>query len=474
VESEETNTCASPNTNKYQRAPHKAHRTARNTMHSVAVIPSAQPQRESSSAVGSGAPTTVSATPEDQDVWVFGYGSLIYKPMPFPWKERRWACLHGYVRRFWQGSADHRGTPEAPGRVVTLLQLSEYAAVRSRFYASQAGDSRRRPTACGGGDGGGGGGGGESTNARDTGLEVVQDMHHLPPVEELPPASSTTYGIAYCVAAEHRRELFAYLDHREKNGYVREVAEAHCLPNHVRTCAGELPQCSEGALAMHEDGEEAAQRNGEQRVACAEEECTKEHAEECTTECRAEECTGVRRSGGNTCSDSSTAGCSAAAAASSSTTRTDATCTSTSSSPASSALPSSSATFTSSALPPKRTSVASRSAEEEEKKNDTEGEEEEEEEEEKHKQKGSKQKENDTLPPSGDVQVIRCVVYRATPSNPAWLGPNSYAAMAQHIARSHGPSGSNREYLLRLHHALSVAQLRDPHVSHLVSLLPRD
>lgn len=85
-------------------------------------------------------------------VWLFGYGSLIFKP-DFAFLERRPATIANWTRRFWQGSHDHRGTLTAPGRVVTLV----------------------------------------------------------------PEPGALCAGMAYLITPA----VFAHLDHREKNGYLR-------------------------------------------------------------------------------------------------------------------------------------------------------------------------------------------------------------------------------------------------------------
>ena len=85
----------------------------------------------------------------------------------FPFLEQRPARLHGWGRRFWQGSHDHRGVPDAPGRVVTLIEN----------------------------------------------------------------AAEHTDGVAFRLPANDRAELLQVLDHREKNGYARLYAPVELRRN---------------------------------------------------------------------------------------------------------------------------------------------------------------------------------------------------------------------------------------------------
>jgi len=55
----------------------------------------------------------------DGEIWVFGYGSLLWQP-GFAHVERRIARLPGFHRSFCMRSIHHRGTEEAPGLVLAL------------------------------------------------------------------------------------------------------------------------------------------------------------------------------------------------------------------------------------------------------------------------------------------------------------------------------------------------------------------
>lgn len=107
------------------------------------------------------------------DLWVFGYGSLIWKPPPH-YDQRVPGYINGYVRRFWQASTDHRGTPERPGRVVTVIER--------QFW------------------------------------ETLNDP--LAHIETAESSSSRVWGAAYRIPASHAEEVHDYLDEREIDGYT--------------------------------------------------------------------------------------------------------------------------------------------------------------------------------------------------------------------------------------------------------------
>ncbi len=54
-----------------------------------------------------------------EDLWVFGYGSLIWNPA-FEYVEKHPATLHGWHRRFCLKMYMGRGTPEVPGLMLAL------------------------------------------------------------------------------------------------------------------------------------------------------------------------------------------------------------------------------------------------------------------------------------------------------------------------------------------------------------------
>ncbi|XP_052866512.1 putative glutathione-specific gamma-glutamylcyclotransferase 2 [Anopheles cruzii] len=103
----------------------------------------------------------------DQDIWIFGYGSLVWKA-DFPFVEKRTGFIKGFLRRFFQNSTDHRGTSDKPGRVVTLIH------------------------------------------------------------SENPEAK--VCGMGYRIAAKDKQHVLKHLDHREKNGYERYQVEFYPYP----------------------------------------------------------------------------------------------------------------------------------------------------------------------------------------------------------------------------------------------------
>ena len=73
----------------------------------------------------------------DDAVWVFGYGSLMWRP-GVAFTERRIAWLRGYHRHFCVWSHRYRGSPKAPGLVLGLDRGGSCRGVAYRIEPDRA------------------------------------------------------------------------------------------------------------------------------------------------------------------------------------------------------------------------------------------------------------------------------------------------------------------------------------------------
>ena len=71
------------------------------------------------------------------DIWVFGYGSLMWNP-DFPFLCASKALLRGYHRTLCVYSTRYRGTPERPGLVLGLDRGGSCRGMAFRIAADQA------------------------------------------------------------------------------------------------------------------------------------------------------------------------------------------------------------------------------------------------------------------------------------------------------------------------------------------------
>ncbi|KAI6165464.1 ChaC-like protein [Pisolithus thermaeus] len=125
---------------------------------------------------------------------VFGYGSLIFKPPPHVISQAP-GFLKGYVRRFSQKSHDHRGTPENPGRVVTLIHKEDW----DHFSGSDAF-----------------------------------------------PDEDVVWGIAYTIDPLYESEVRDYLDYREKDGYTLETLDVYTVEDGIEKVVTHNAYCYVG------------------------------------------------------------------------------------------------------------------------------------------------------------------------------------------------------------------------------------
>lgn len=80
--------------------------------------------------------------PRNADVWLFGYGSLVWNPIVH-FEERLVARLHGYHRSFCLWSYVNRGSLQKPGLVLGLDRGGSCCGVAFRIAGRHAADELR-------------------------------------------------------------------------------------------------------------------------------------------------------------------------------------------------------------------------------------------------------------------------------------------------------------------------------------------
>ena len=144
--------------------------------------------------------------PSEEGMWVIGYGSLIFKPLPY-YKFKVSGYLKGFIRRFWQSSSDHRGTPEAPGRVVTLEDLKRYSKFHNDLHMYEVRGKDQETDLLS-----------RTNSSTDLGEEDIRDITHK--ISKLEEDDLKVWGCAYYVGPEDVAKVKEYLDIREKDGYT--------------------------------------------------------------------------------------------------------------------------------------------------------------------------------------------------------------------------------------------------------------